>query len=90
MWLGATPLTAAEVLQEEGRISALKEAEAWLRELLGAGAMPVKAIIKAAAEAGITERTLRRAREQVCQRPHRVGDHWVWELSKQGDQEDHR
>ena len=33
------------------------------------------------AYAGNTERTLRRARERICQRPRRVDDHWVWALA---------
>ena len=77
----ATRLTGVEVLQEGGT-SALQEAEDWLRELLATGATPVKEIIAAAAEAGITERTLRRAREKICQRPHKVADHWVWDLAE--------
>ncbi len=82
VWLGPSRLTGVEVLQEGGT-SALQEAQDWLREMLAAGPTPVKEIIAAAAEAGITERTLRRAREKICQRPRKVGDHWVWELAEQ-------
>lgn len=90
VWLGPTPLSGVEVLQEDGRHSALKEAELWLSELLASGAQPVKEIVKEATDAGIAARTLRRARERVCQRPRRVGDHWVWELGRQDDQGDQR
>ena len=65
----------------------------WLQELLAAGGKPVREIMAAATEAGIAERTLRRARERLCQRPRRLGDRWVWELTsgqnQQGGQDGH-
>lgn len=79
-WIGATRLSADDVLRDEGRTSALNEAEIWLRELLAAGGKPVTEIVAAADEAGIAARTLRRARERICRRPRRVDDHWIWEL----------
>lgn len=82
-WLGPTRLSGDDVLRDEGRSSALQEAELWLREVLSGGAKPVKEIMDAAGEAGLAERTLRRARERLCQRPRRLGDHWVWELTGQ-------
>lgn len=86
-WIGPSGLTGDDVLRDEGRSNVLQEAEVWLRELLSAGAKPVKEILAAAEEAGITERTLRRARERICQRPRRLKDHWVWELVLQDDQD---
>ena len=80
-WIGPTRLTGLDVLRADGASSSLQDAELWLREVLSAGAKPVKEIIEAAGEAGIAERTLRRARERICQRPRRCADHWVWELA---------
>ena len=80
-WLGPVRVTGHDVLRDEGRPSAVQEAEGWLRELLMSGAKPVRQIMEAAAEAGIAERTLRRARERICQRPQRLDDRWVWKLS---------
>ena len=87
-WLGPTRLSGDDVLRDEGRSSALQEAELWLREVLSSGAKPVKEIMDAAGEAGLAERTLRRARERLCQRPHRLGDHWVWQLTRGQNQQD--
>jgi DNA repair protein RadA/Sms len=80
-WIGPTSLSGDEVLGNEGRTSALREAELWLQELLADGGKPVTEIVVAATEAGIAERTLRRARERICQRPRRLDDHWIWELA---------
>ena len=71
-----------DVLREEGRSSALQEAELWLQDLLATGGKPVRQIMEAATEAGIAERTLRRARERICQRPRRLDNHWIWELAE--------
>ena len=79
-WLGPTRLSGNDVLRDEGKSSLLQEAEAWLREVLAGGALPVKEILAAAAEAEITKSTLRRARERICGRPRRGDDCWVWEL----------
>ena len=86
-WIGPTRLSGDDVLRDEGRSSALQEAQMWLQELLAAGGKPVREIMAAATEAGIAERTLRRARERLCQRPRRLGDRWVWELTNGQNQQ---
>ena len=57
------------MLRDEGRSRALQEAE--MREIMAA-----------ATEAGIAERTLRRARERICQRPRRLDGHWIGALAE--------
>ena len=80
-WVGETGLSGDDVLRDEGRTSALQEAEIWLRELLATGGRPVKQIMEAATEAGIAQRTLRRARERICQQPRRCDNEWIWTLA---------
>jgi archaellum biogenesis ATPase FlaH len=83
-------LTADQLLaaQEgpEGR-GALGEAEAFLRDLLVDRPVASKDGLKAAREAGISEITLRRARERLGIRPRRIGfdGAWFWGLPAEGD-----
>jgi AAA domain-containing protein len=75
-WLGACDYTAGMLLAasgEEEKSGALEEATAWLGELLADGPRPGGEIKRLATQAGISERTLGRAREQVCGKPERVG-----------------
>ena len=62
--------------------SRLAEAEAWLRRNLANHGIPSKLIIEQAANAGIAEKTLRRAFKQLgghCYKAKFDGG-WVWEL----------
>lgn len=58
------------------------EAEDFLRVELSGGARPSKDVQRSARDAGISERTLRRARERlgVKPRPEGFGVGWTWEL----------
>jgi AAA domain-containing protein len=84
-WLEMCDYTAdalvADVEEEPG---AREEAEAWLEEQLAAGPRRGSEIKQLAAQAGISARTLRRARERVCEKPDRhglrKGAYSLWQL----------
>lgn len=70
------------------------EAEDWLRDVLGDGPMPAREVTAEAREAGISERTLRRARTALGIEPRREGGigskgRWVWELPAPADKGGH-
>jgi hypothetical protein len=75
-WTGESSLTAGRILtaiaDEEGR-SALTEAVEFLRAALADGAREVDEVRAEARRAGISEQTLRRARERVGLRAKREG-----------------
>jgi len=79
-------ISASELLREQqdhdDERSALGEAMDFLREYLSDGPKNSKSTQKAAEDAGIASRTLRRAREKLRIKPHksRVTGQWVWAL----------
>ena len=81
-WTGQTNLTVSEVLGSEGEESgAVAEAEDFLRVVLADGPRSPVQVNKEANKAGISERTLRRARERICRTKKSDYDRgWVWEL----------
>jgi len=88
-WTGESSLNANAVIgatkPDEPR--AVEEAVEWLREHLQNGPRPYKEIVQCAQdEAGISERTLRRAKAQLKIHSHKTGlrDGWVWELAEDG------
>ena len=66
--------------------TALEFAAAFLSVILEGGPQPVEAITTRAANVGISERTLRRAREQLGVKPRQTATGWTWALSRPGDQ----
>lgn len=56
------------------------DARAWLAAALAAGPRPAAEIQAAAANAGITDKRLRTAREAVCIAPYQEARHWWWRL----------
>ena len=73
-------LAAAEAEQDDGRSSALSEAEAFLLDLLLDGPLPAKQVQAAAREAGQSWRTVERAKDRlgVTSRKDRETGKWVW------------
>ena len=69
--------------------SAIDDAEDFLRQLLKEGAVPRRQIMQEAEEAGISERTLKRAKSRLGVEANRVSDgnegkgHWEWSLPAQ-------
>ena len=86
-WLGATPFAAKDLLKpqanDEDR-SALAEAKQFLKDELEDGPMHAKQVLKDAREAGVHEKTLRRAKTALKVRSERESDgSWTWILDKE-------
>jgi hypothetical protein len=83
-WLGESDLTADELIRpaalEKGRRRALSAAKEFLEEALADGGETWEKLMKGAAEAGIAEITLRRAREELRLEKIREGRRFVWQL----------
>ena len=86
-------MTADDVLARElnqhtdGHVGERDEAEAWLREYLADGEIESKRLTADAREHGISNATLRRARKNVCNKPHKssMDGPWMWSLPERGD-----
>ena len=83
-WLGIVSHTATSILaapREGEERSVLDEAKEWLADYLLASARPAKDVKKGARAAGISERTLDRAKAAlgVKARKQLVSGEWVWE-----------
>jgi hypothetical protein len=92
-WLGETEVAATDLLSapREEDSSALGEARNFLVDLLQDGPVPYAEVEAAAEQAGITMRTVKRAKKDLGVESHREGEsgrqgggRWVWSLS-QGD-----
>jgi hypothetical protein len=85
-WEGVTTHTAAQLLAvptNTDERSALDEAKAVLRDILGDGAVRAKEVERQAREAGVSEKTLRRAKEALgvkSIRPDGFTGPWAWTL----------
>jgi putative DNA primase/helicase len=68
LWVGETSLTARDLLAAETpmqEVSAVEEAEKFLVDLLAAEPLPANDVLAAANQAGIAERTLKRAKKNA-------------------------
>jgi hypothetical protein len=82
-------LGVADVLSapsEPADSSALKDAEAWLADLLAIGEVASTEVVKRSKAEGISERTLRRAKHNLQVDSKKVQSAWVWRLPAQGGQ----
>ncbi|OGG56634.1 MAG: hypothetical protein A3F84_08400 [Candidatus Handelsmanbacteria bacterium RIFCSPLOWO2_12_FULL_64_10] len=84
-WTGVTGLTAGQILAPEVEASSLSEAKALLREALADGARPGKEVEEEAEGAGISIRTLKRAKKVLGVKARKEGQKgpWIWELPGQ-------
>jgi hypothetical protein len=89
LWLGKSHHTAHTVLAipvDTGDNSALGDAAAFLTDLLKDGALPTQTILDKANNAGIAEKTLRRAKDKIKvtrkREAYGPGGRWLWELPK--------
>jgi hypothetical protein len=83
--IGTVSLTADEAIGQMGATgarSAIDEAKAFLEEELSQGAISANELMQRANEAGISEKTLRRAQSQIGVKPRKseFGGGWVWSL----------
>jgi DNA primase catalytic core len=80
-WTGISHLTAENVLAptpREDEIGTLDEAENFLRAALSEGPVEAKEIQKQRKAAGISERTLNRAKKTLNVKSLRIGNVWYW------------
>jgi hypothetical protein len=90
VWDGPSDLSADQLLSGPDQPdSALQRAKDFLEDHLSDGPVPAIDVKAAAREAGISERTLRRASQAIPVRSHKVGrpgeaGHWEWSLSPTG------
>lgn len=83
--IGSSDLQTAQLLvNSDGRQTAKKEAEAFLRRELANGPVPANAIRERADLAGIAERTLKRAKKDLGIEASKAGmsGGWTWALPK--------
>ena len=85
-WLGPSNCTANEVLVSAQKFerSALTEAIEFLSEVLSEGPLPAKEVLDLGKDAGVSKRTLVRAKAQLDVVSKKIGGGpraaWVWEL----------
>jgi hypothetical protein len=91
-WLGETTHTAAALLAvpfDEDERAASDEAAAWLRDFLADGPRLTNDVLRAAREAGIAERTLRRVKRRVSvqaeKQKGKLTGKWCWVLTRVGE-----
>jgi hypothetical protein len=80
MWLLVGEAEKDELSSEEH--SSLEEAKAFLKTALEHGAVPAKALFKEAKAVGVSERTLKRAKQSLLVKSRRYGDVWLWFVSE--------
>jgi hypothetical protein len=84
-WIGEVDVDADHLDDGTGERSALDEAVRFLRVELSDGPKPGKRVQAEAREAGISEATLRRARQILGIKPNKQGfegGRWIWQLSE--------
>lgn len=84
-WTGLSTLTVGglfkgDIQAEEDR-STVEEAEGFLLEVLAAGPIAAKELVREAKECGISKRTLDRAKKKLGVRSRKEGDQWHWNLA---------
>jgi putative DNA primase/helicase len=94
-WEGPTEHKASQLLaepQSDDDKGALADAKEFLRDALSRGAVASKRVQRDAKDAGVSERTLRRAKKDLGVVARKIGapedDHqqWVWELPEGGQE----
>jgi hypothetical protein len=88
-WTGESQLTSSAILGPElnaEESGALAEAKNFLVTVLAEGARPAKDVETEASQAGISERTLTRAKKalNVCSNKHLMNGGWDWSLPEEG------
>lgn len=95
-WDGRTTHTASQILAvggEDEQSGALGDAIDFLRDLLADGPVAAKEALRQAREAGVAERTLRRAQKVLKTTASKQGapdsdvQRWVWTLPEDGQEE---
>ncbi|MFH1844189.1 MAG: AAA family ATPase, partial [bacterium] len=93
-WLGLAPYEASDLLRDQGdgARNALDEACGIVGEILADGPVPAAHVKKEALSAGVSEKTLNRAKHRLGIKPKKVGrpgessQAWVWALPPEDGQ----
>jgi hypothetical protein len=86
-WAGETDATADEVMNGKQHTRPENKSTAtqtFIRSILQNGAVPSADILELATERGITEKTLQRAKSDLCVYSRKVDGVWYWELPIEG------
>jgi len=89
-WGGTSPLTARDILKEPAdpeQKSALSEAKEFLSQELAEGAVAAEQVKEDASTAGVSERTLKRAKRDLGVGSNKRGGVWYWELPRENSEE---
>jgi DNA repair protein RadA/Sms len=88
-WIGPSTVRAADLLQPTAAPDRrIDEAIEFLRRELGNGSRGATDVHAAATTAGISERTLRRARERLGIQPRKsIAGRWIWSLPEVGHED---
>jgi hypothetical protein len=80
VWQGPVEQTAASLLaaRQAGRRDEVEEARAFLAAALAAGPLPAREVLAAAEQAGVAERTLRRAKRELGVEARKTSAGWCW------------
>ena len=82
-WTGASSADPNESLDVKAKSDdALAAAGAFLQEFLWPGPRDASEVLAAASEKGISERTLRRAKDKLHVDSFRKGEKWMWRLKQ--------
>ncbi len=76
LWNGFSDITANELLSGNAAATKTAQAEQLLTELLQNGPRPSEELTQAALSCGISERTLKIAKQNLNVKSYRDGDHW--------------
>ena len=86
-WAGETDATADEVVNGVGRTNngnKVDEAKSFIMNVLQNGAVLSADILQMAAVRGIAEKTLQRAKSELCVCSRKINGVWYWELPIEG------
>ena len=83
VWLGECDVTPDDIINFNARKakedkSRIEEAAEFLYEILAEGKIPATEAIELAEEAGISKRTLDRARKSIGVKAKKADGHWIW------------
>ena len=80
-WIGEYDVTADDLLSGTAKGSKKQAAMDFLEKVLADGQMPQSVIMELAKQKGISEKTLRNAKEELGVKSKRVNNQWYWSLN---------
>ena len=80
-WIGEYDITADDLLSGTAKGTKKQVAMDFLEKVLADGQMPQSVIMELAKQKGISEKTLRNAKEELGVKSKRVNNQWYWSLN---------